>query len=91
MAYVSQPDSFFYSHYPINILRNIAIRHSTTSHFLLTDTDMMISKDAYTALLNLPKSLVMDEKNAFVLPAFFSRKWNLPDLPLEEQIQAFGF
>lgn len=91
LAYVSQRGSFFHSNYPINILRNIAIRHTTTSHFLLTDTDMMISENAYTLLLDLPKSLVMDEKNAFVLPAIFSRQWDLPDLPLEEQMKAFDF
>lgn len=89
LAYVSKQDSFFHSNYPINILRNVAIRHTTTSHYLLLDMDMMISKDSYETILQLPSDAVSNGKNAFVLPAFFSHNWELPDLPLEEQMKTY--
>lgn len=89
LAYVSHPHSYFHTNYPINILRNIAIRHTTTSHFLLLDMDMLISVNAYETIMKLPSSYVENEKNAFVLPAFFATSWKLPDLPLELQMKAY--
>lgn len=89
LAYISKPNSFFYTNYPINILRNIAIRHSTTSHYLLIDMDMMISKNSYETLRKLPPDIVEPANHVFVLPAFFSRQWELPDLPLQQQMEAY--
>ena len=85
--YVSSNNSFFYSNYPINILRNIGIRHCRTTHFLLVDTDMLVSQNTYAVLSQLKDTLLADEKNALVLPAIFSVSWSLPDLPLEEQLK----
>ena len=89
LVYVSQPNSFFYSNYPINILRNISIRHCRTSHYLLLDMDMLISEKAYEILMKLPASITTPYKNAFVLPAFFSSNWQLPDLPLQQQMESY--
>lgn len=89
LAYVSKQGSFFHSNYPINILRNVAIRHTTTSHYLLMDMDMMISKNSYETIRQLPPDAVSNGKHAFVLPAFFSQNWELPDLPLEDQMKTF--
>lgn len=89
--YISQPNCFFYSNYPINILRNISIRHCRTSHYLLLDMDMLISEKAYETLIKLPASITTPYKNAFVLPAFFSSNWFLPNLPLQQQMESFVF
>ena len=90
LVYVSSNNSYFYSNYPINILRNIGIRHCRTTHFLLVDTDMLVSQNTYAVLSQLKDTLLADEKNALVLPAIFSASWTLPDLPLEEQLKEWG-
>ena len=43
LTYVAVRDSFFYSNYPINILRNIGIHHVSTSHMIVLDMDMWMS------------------------------------------------
>ena len=83
LAYISQNNSFFHSNYPINILRNIGIRHTRTSHFLILDTDMWVSQ---TSLMKIPDSIWASPRIAVVIPAFFSIQWSLPQLPLEQQI-----
>ena len=40
LTYVSNKSSFFFDNYPINILRNIGIYHTITTHFILFDIDM---------------------------------------------------
>ncbi|OAO13755.1 glycosyltransferase-like protein LARGE2-like protein [Blastocystis sp. ATCC 50177/Nand II] len=90
LVYLSSATAFFHSNYPINILRNLGIRHCRTTHFLLLDTDMLVSKDAYPTLMKLRDSLLLDAKVALVMPAFFSLNWKLPDLPLEQQLQAMA-
>ena len=86
LAYISRNNSFFHSNYPINILRNIGIRHTRTSHFLVLDTDMWVSQTSYEMLMKIPDSIWESPQIAVVIPAFFSLQWNLPQLPLEQQI-----
>lgn len=64
LVYLSSATAFFHSNYPINILRNLGIRHCRTTHFLLLDTDMLVSKDAYPTLMKLRDSLLLDAKVA---------------------------
>ena len=35
------------NHFPINILRNIAIRNIETTHYLILDSDLLISSDEF--------------------------------------------
>ena len=86
LAYISRNNSFFHANYPINILRNIGIRHTRTSHFLVLDTDMWVSQTSYEMLMKIPDSIWASPQIAVVIPAFFSLQWNLPQLPLEQQI-----
>lgn len=44
ITYVASKGSFFYSNYPINILRNLGIAHVKTSHFICLDMDMWMSR-----------------------------------------------
>ena len=43
VAYICKDGSFFYTNYPINILRNLGIFNTETSHFLVLDIDMWLS------------------------------------------------
>ncbi|KAK8809494.1 hypothetical protein WA158_000437 [Blastocystis sp. Blastoise] len=56
--------------YPINTLRNIAIRKVKTSHFWLTDIDMWPSSDLYEILLSLSNSYLQNTNAAIIIPAF---------------------
>ncbi len=44
LTYVAEKGAFFYDNYPINILRNIGIRNVRTSHFIVLDMDMWMSR-----------------------------------------------
>ena len=57
VTYVAEKDSFFYSNYPINILRNLGIRHVQTSHFILLDMDMWMSSSLLEGVLRSRKLL----------------------------------
>uniref|UniRef100_A0A7S3XSG1 Glycosyltransferase-like protein LARGE2 n=1 Tax=Heterosigma akashiwo TaxID=2829 RepID=A0A7S3XSG1_HETAK len=64
--------------YPVNKLRNIAIRQVKTSHFILLDIDFMPSKGMYITLLKMAsqeqsKTVLESAKNAIVVPAFTLR------------------
>ena len=56
--------------YPINKLRNIAIKNVQTSHFFMTDMDMWPSYNLYTILNELPSYILEDDLFAGIIPAF---------------------
>ncbi|KAK8808485.1 hypothetical protein WA158_008386 [Blastocystis sp. Blastoise] len=56
--------------YPINKLRNIAIKHVETSHFWIADMDMWPTKHTYEALCNLRSSFLKDDFMAIIIPSF---------------------
>ena len=56
---------------PINRLRNLCIRQTTTSHYLVLDADMLPSDELSTAFHSIPLTLRMSHQNAFVVPAVF--------------------
>jgi Glycosyl-transferase for dystroglycan len=56
--------------YPINLLRNVAIRRVATSHFVYTDSDFLISDGLFHELLAVAPILASDPWAALVLPAF---------------------
>ena len=68
-------------HFPINILRNIAIRNIETTHFLILDSDLLISSNciwmlnqldnAYEELLKIPSSISSSSSSAVIVPTFF--------------------
>ncbi|KAK8818484.1 hypothetical protein WA577_003787 [Blastocystis sp. JDR] len=57
-------------HYPINRLRNVAINNTLTSHFWLTDIDIWPASDLYETLLSLPASLLSEDRQALIVPAY---------------------
>ena len=55
---------------PFNRLRNIAIRHTTTSHYWVMDMDMWPSQDAYKTLMSLDDQYLRDDYLAVIVPCF---------------------
>ena len=56
--------------YPINMLRNLAIRSVRTSHFIVFDVDLWPSASLYQAAMSAPASLLRSKYAALVVPAF---------------------
>ncbi len=56
--------------YPVNLLRNLAIRSATTTHVVYTDSDFLISDGLYQDLMAMAPTIAKDPLAAIVLPAF---------------------
>lgn len=56
--------------YPINLLRNAALRAVATTHYVVLDVDLWPSDALYDALLAAPATLLRRKYAALVLPAF---------------------
>ncbi|CBK22126.2 uncharacterized protein [Blastocystis hominis] len=57
--------------FPINRLRNLAIRNIRTTHFLILDMDLRLSLNTYKEVLSLPQFLYQSNRSAVILPVFF--------------------
>ena len=57
--------------FPINFLRNLGIRNIETSHFMVLDMDLMISRNLYSQLEKLPNWLKDSRRSAIIIPLFF--------------------
>jgi hypothetical protein len=56
--------------YPINVLRNLAIRSVRTTHFVVLDVDLWPSASLIEAITAAPPSLLRSKFAALVIPAF---------------------
>lgn len=65
------------SEYPINVLRNMAIRAVKTTHLVYIDMDFWPSTDLYDNLMqpNVRAHLASDDRTALVIPAFMYLNW----------------
>lgn len=69
---------FFQSLYPINFLRNVALRQVTTPYVFLLDIDFLPMLGLYPYLKRVMSNLHMEEGNkALVVPAFESLRYRL--------------
>eukprot|EP00980_Cylindrotheca_fusiformis_P015822 scaffold4634_cov122-Cylindrotheca_fusiformis.AAC.3 len=61
-----------YNDYPVNQLRNMALRNISTTHIVYIDVDFWTSDGMYDILkgTNVTNALVGDRKQALVIPAF---------------------
>lgn len=57
--------------FPVNLLRNLSIKHSTTSHYLILDMDMWPSTNLYSEILSVPPSILNSSTSAIIVPAIF--------------------
>ena len=74
----------YFNDFPVNLLRNIAIKNVRTTHFLVTDMDLWpIRKScvmesevasAYQRLLRLPKKVLLSNRSAVIMPSIFAAK-----------------
>ena len=79
LFYLSPPSSE--PQFPINLLRNIAIRHCATSHYLVMDIDLWPTRpfcgtpssvvNLYDELMKLPPSVQASPTAAVIVPTFF--------------------
>ena len=69
-----------YTTFPINLLRNLAIRNIRTTHFLILDMDLRVSSrragrlqlaNTYQELKSVPRSILQSRRSAVILPIFF--------------------
>lgn len=67
--------------YPINLLRNIAIKNVQTTHFFMTDMDMWPSYNLYDVLRELPTYILEDDLFAGIIPAFEVTKPDCNSIP----------
>jgi hypothetical protein len=56
--------------YPVNLLRNLAIRSAKTSHVAYTDSDFLISDGLHEDLMAMAPTVANDSLAAIVIPAF---------------------
>ena len=59
--------------FPVNYLRNLAIRNVETTHYMILDMDLWPTRNAYDELTHLSPNVVKG-KSAVILPAFFFNK-----------------
>ena len=62
------------SEYPINKLRNLAMKQITTSHLWVMDMDMWPSTNLYSTLLSLDSRFLKDDYLAVIVPVFEYKK-----------------
>ena len=69
---IIQADKYSVDDYPVNTMRNIAIRDVQTTHLFYIDVDFWPGVDTYKALMdgNVRKWLAEDPKLAIIVPAF---------------------
>ena len=60
--------------YPVNIMRNFAMNHSSTDYVLILDADFVPNPDAWERILvwleQRDGMVALDSKSAFIVPAF---------------------
>lgn len=74
----------YFDDFPVNLLRNIAIKNVRTTHFLVTDMDLWPIRtlqvmesciaSAYERLLRLPKKVLLSNRSAVIMPSIFAAK-----------------
>merc|ERR1712223_1068586 len=69
--------------YPINYLRNVALKFAKTDNVFLSDIDFVPGTDAYTMLKNASTHLLTTKQNkrALVVPAFETQRYRLDEFP----------
>ena len=60
--------------FPINLLRSLGINSIFTTHFMVTDIDLLPSETLYSHFFDIPKPILRDERSAILYPAFVMNK-----------------
>lgn len=69
--------------YPINYLRNIALKFANTEYVFLSDIDFLPSPESYSVLKRAASHLISSDesKRALVVPAFETQRYRLDEFP----------
>ena len=65
-------------HYPLNSLRNIGIRQSTSSHLLFANPSQIPSRFLYDAIFSIPSAFLSNPKRAHFIPEFTMKYSSVP-------------
>lgn len=57
--------------FPINKLRNIGIRNTRSTHYIVFDMDAWPSSEVYSSLVSLPQSILTSHNSLVIVPIFF--------------------
>ena len=71
LLYLIPPNSPDIDQFPVNKLRNLAIRNIVGSHLQILDMDLWTTVATYDTLKRLPSSLLKSNRTAVILPVFF--------------------
>ena len=71
LLYLIPPDSPDIDQFPVNKLRNLAIRNIVGSHFQILDMDLWPTVNTYDTLKRLPSTILKSDRTAVILPVFF--------------------
>lgn len=61
----------YFNDFPVNLLRNICIRHITTSHFMVLDIDMWPTASMHRHLVAMLPTALAEDTHAVVVPPVF--------------------
>ena len=70
LRYSGSHPSGKFQHYPVNVLRNMALRKCNTKYVMILDVDFLPSSNAYKNIQNHLHILDDQGRNALVVPAF---------------------
>lgn len=62
-------------YYPINLLRNVALRNVNTPYVFLADIDFISMKDLYYIIKNQIRTIKNLDKKALIVPAFETQRY----------------
>lgn len=68
VVFVVESNSWNHNTYPMNYLRNIAIKRTRTTHYMVLDMDEWIIPSMEVEIMKIPKSILNNPLNVIVLP-----------------------
>ncbi|KAK8799970.1 hypothetical protein WA588_002790, partial [Blastocystis sp. NMH] len=71
ILFLTDDEHVYSTSFPVNYLRNLAIRNIRTTHFLVMDMDLRLTTNTYDEVMRLPKQLLKSQNSVFILPVFF--------------------
>ena len=68
LLYVVESNQWNHLTYPMNYLRNIAIKRTQTTHYMVLDMDEWISSTLEAEINRIPPSILANEYNVIIVP-----------------------
>lgn len=81
ILFLTDEEHVYNTVFPVNYLRNLAIRNIRTTHFLVLDMDLRLTSilylilfyiaNTYSEIMRLPQEFFHFSRTVFILPVFF--------------------